>query len=249
MMKYHLAAAVVLMCFACVVVKADDATSIVQKAIQAAGYPNHNKVYHETWDEKGKMTLFGQSMPYDSKWTFEAPDKYRFGMKMKFQGQNMEITFIQNGKKAKESAMGQSRELEGAKLEETTHSAYQMWVLSLRPLVHESGFKLTALGESKFHGKDVTRVKVQREGRRDITLHFDRKTGLLAGCADKARDEFQNWKEVDQETILGDYDKGANGEMVYKSMIVHRDGKPLLDSKFSNHVRSEKLQPELFKVD
>jgi hypothetical protein len=87
-------------------VTAQDAKAIIQKAIEAAGYPKDNKAYHETWDEKGKMTLFGQSMPYDSKWHFEAPDKFRFDMKMNMQGQNMELVFLQNGKQAKESMMG-----------------------------------------------------------------------------------------------------------------------------------------------
>jgi hypothetical protein len=230
-------------------VTAQDAKAIIQKAIEAAGYPKDNKAYHETWDEKGKMTLFGQSMPYDSKWHFEAPDKFRFDMKMNMQGQNMELVFLQNGKQAKESMMGQTRMLEGEKLAETKHSCYQLWVLSLRPLVHDAGFKLTALGEGKFYDKDVVSVKVQREGQRDITLHFDKKTNLLAGCADMAKDEFQDWKEVKQESVLGDYAKGADGEMKYTSMKVYRDGTILLQSKFSNSKRSDKLQPEVFKLD
>lgn len=249
MLAYRSFVTVMLSLCSFTLVVAQDAKAIIQKAIEAAGYPNDNKPYHETWDEKGKMTLFGQSMPYDSKWHFEAPDKFRFDMKMNMQGQNMELVFLQNGKQAKESMMGQTRMLEGEKLAETKHSCYQLWVLSLRPLVHDAGFKLTALGEGKFYDKDVVSVKVQREGQRDITLHFDKKTNLLAGCADMAKDEFQDWKEVKQESVLGDYAKGADGEMKYQSMKVYRDGSLLLESKFSNSQRSDKLKPEVFKLD
>jgi hypothetical protein len=227
----------------------DDGKAIVTRALKAANMPTDNKPYHESWKEVGKMTAMNMTIPYESTWDFEAPDKYRFDMKGEMQGQKIEISFIQNGKRAKESGMGQTRALEGPKLEESTHSAYQFWVCSLRPLVTESGFTLTVLGDKEFAGKPVTSVKVSRQGNRDITLHFDKQSGLLAGCSDRVKDEFQNWKEIAQDTEFKDYEKAANGEMFFKSMIVKREGKTMLESKFSDYKRSETLQPEKFKLD
>jgi hypothetical protein len=227
----------------------DDARSIILKALQAAGMPNDNKVYHETWVEKGKMTAMGMTMPYDSKWTFEAPSRYRFDMKMSFQGQNAEITFIQNGPKAKQSGMGRTEMVTGEKLEETTHSAYQFTVCSLRPLLHEKEFQFAVVNENTFAGKPVTSVKVSKAAKRDVTLHFDKKTNLLVGCSDRVKDEFQNWKEVPQETEFSDYEKGPGGELFFKKMIVKRDGKVMLESTFSDYKRSEALKSDLFKLD
>lgn len=227
----------------------EDAKAIIHKAIKAANMPGDNKAYHETWKEKGVMKAMGQEFPYDSKWAFEAPGKYRFDMKAKFGGQDMEISFVQNGAKAKETGMGQSRMLEGPKLEETTHSAYQFWVCSLRPLVHEDGFKLSVSPNKDFAGKKVTSVKVAKDGKRDITLHFDKETDLLVGCTDKVKDEFQEWKEVAQDSEFSGYQKGANGEMQFTKMVVKRDGKVLIESELTGYQRSTVLNPDFFKLD
>lgn len=227
----------------------ETAESVIKAAIKAANLPTGNKVYHLTWTEKGKMTFNGQELPYDAKWAFEPTSKFRFDMKAEFGGQKMEIVFIQNGGKAKESAMGQTRMLEGEKLEETTHSAYQFWVNSLAPLIEEKGFTLKLLGDKSFNGNPVISIQVSRQGHRDVTLHFDKKTQLLAGCTDKVKDEFQGWKEVMQETMFTDYQKQASGELTFTSMVVKRDGQVLLQSKLSDAKRTDSLKPELFKLD
>ncbi len=246
-----------------------DAKAIITRAVQMAGIPTDNKAYHETWKEAGKITAAipaGPGRPaqditltYESNWAFEAPDKYRFDMKGDYalkvpipglpQSKKVELAFIQNGKRAVETAQGRREELKGAKLEESLHSAYQFWVCSLRPLLNDPGFTLTALGDREFGGKSVTSVKVTRPGNRDVTLHFDKTTGLLAGSSDRVKDEFQDWKEVAQETEYTDYEKSASGERFFKAMTVKREGKVMLQSKLSDYKRSETLQPQLFKLD
>lgn len=227
----------------------DTAESVIKKAIAAMGIPNDGKPYYQTWREQGKLNFGGASIAYDSHWTFEPADKYRFEMKGEFQGQKIEITFIQNGSKAKESAMGQSRMVEVEKLEETTHSLYQLWVNSLTPLVNDKAFKLKLLGDGMFAGKSVVSVQVTREGKRDITLHFDKNTHYLAGCTDKVKDEFQGWKEVTQDAEFSEYEKLATSEMVFKNMILKRDGKVIIESKMSESKRHAGSKPEAFKLD
>ncbi|MBL8823093.1 MAG: hypothetical protein JNJ77_10935 [Planctomycetia bacterium] len=227
----------------------ESAEGVVKKAIAAMGVPNDGKPYYQTWHEQGKMNFGGASIVYDSYWTFEPSDKYRFEMKGEFQGQKIEIVFIQNGNQAKESAMGQSRMVEGEKLEETTHSLYQLWVNSLTPLVNDTAFKLKLLGERSFAGKSVVSVLVSREGKRDVTLHFDKNTHYLAGCTDKVKDEFQGWKEVTQDAEFSDYEKLATGEMVFKNMVLKREGKVLIESKMSESKRHAGSKPEAFKLD
>jgi hypothetical protein len=227
----------------------EEAETIIRRAIQAAGMPEDNKVYHESWTEKGKMTAMGQTFSYDAKWAFEAPVRFRFDLKSTIQGQAIELSFVQNGEKAKESAMGLTRAVEGEKLEETKHSAHQFTVCSLRPLLHDSGFKFVVREDGRFADKPVTSIKVSKAGQRDVTLHFDKKTHLLAGCSDVVKDEFQNWKEVPQETAFTDYQKSASGEMFFKKMVVKRAGKVLIESELSDYKRSPELKTGLFKLD
>lgn len=227
----------------------ETAENVIKKAIQAAGFPTERKAYHQTWREQGKLSLGGVTLPYDSTWYYEPTSKFRFEMKAELQGQKMDVLFVHNGNKARETINGTPQMLQGEKLEESNYSAYVFWVNSLTPLVEEKGFTLKLLGDKEFAGKPVTSVQVSREGYRDMTLHFDRKTHLLAGCSDRVKDEAQGWKEVPQETEYFDYVKQPSGEMMFKSMTVKRNGQLLLESRFSDHKRIEGFKPELFKID
>ncbi|HQR09226.1 MAG TPA: hypothetical protein PLN21_20560 [Gemmatales bacterium] len=227
----------------------ETAENVIKQAIKAAGYPTDKKAYHQTWKEQGKLSLGGVTLPYDAKWYYEPASKFRFEMKAEFQGQKMDVLFIHNGNKAKETMNGNHQMLQGEKLEESNYSAYVFWVNSLMPLVEEKGFTLKHLGDKEFAGKPVTSVQVSREGYRDMTLHFDRKTHLLAGCSDRVKDEAQGWKEVPQETEYFDYVKQPNGEMMFTGMRVKRNGQLLLESKLSDNKRIDGFKPELFKID
>jgi hypothetical protein len=227
----------------------ETAENVIQKAIKAGGYPTEKKAYHQSWKEQGKLSLGGITLPYDATWYYEPASKFRFEMKAELQGQKMDILFIHNGNKAKETMNGTHQMLQGEKLEESNYSAYVFWVNSLTPLIEEKGFTLKLLGDMEFAGKPVTSVQVSRQGYRDMTLHFDRKTHLLAGCSDRVKDEAQGWKEVPQETEYFDYVKLPTGEMMFKSMTVKRDGQLLLESKLSDNKRIDGFKPELFKID
>ncbi|MFT3880220.1 MAG: hypothetical protein QM703_11235 [Gemmatales bacterium] len=227
----------------------ETAENVIKQAIQVAGLPADKKAYHQTWTEQGKLTLGAATLPYESKWYYEPASKFRFEMKAEFQGQKMDVLFIHNGNKAKETLNGNHQMLQGDKLEESNYSAYVFWVNSLIPLVEEKGFTLKLLGDKEFAGKAVTSVQVSREGYREMILHFDRKTHLLAGCSDRVKDEAQGWKEVPQETEYFDYVKLPSGEMIFTGMKVKRDGQLLLESKLSDSKRIEGFKPELFKID
>ena len=95
-------------------------------------------------------------------------------------------------------------------------------------------------------GRPAAGVRVERDGRPAVTLYFDKATGLLAKSEARAKDEFQNWKEVLDEVYYEDW-KDVGGRKAFGRLRVVRDGKPLLESTLTDPRRPAALDPKLFE--
>jgi hypothetical protein len=226
--------------------EAGDARAIVERGIKAMG-PEDVLARHKAhaWKVKGKISLMGQSLPYGCEYMFQEPDRFRFVMDMEFMGQKVQLTAAGVGGKAWEQAAGQVRDMPEDKLKEFNHNIYTIWISSLLPL-RDPAFKLTTLGETKsITGQTHVGIKVSREGQRDVTLFFDKNTGLLARTITRVHDEFSN-KEVTQEVTFSDY-KAKDGVTAFGKMVITRDGKPFIEEELYDHRGLEKVDEALFK--
>lgn len=225
-------------------VQADEAAAIIDKAVKAHGGADKlAKFQGEQWKAKGVMKVMGMELPYTADYSFQRPNLFRFDMAAEFGGQKIAITATTDGKQAWESAMGQVREMEAKKFEEFRHMVYVMGVSQLAPL-KDKAFTLTAAGEAKVNDKPALAVKVAHKDRRDVTLFFDKESGLLVKSETRVNDEFTN-KEVAQETFFMDY-QDKDGHKRFQKMIVKRDGKAFLEESFSEQKSLEKLDAKLF---
>lgn len=227
---------------------ADDAAqarALIDKAIKAKGLKPDAPEMAESWKDTGKMSAAGMNIDYVADWTFQPPNKYRFVMEAKLQGQPIKMLVVLNGTEAWESANGPAQAIADKKLASMKDEVYSLWVTSLLPL-RDPAFKLGLLPEGQVDGKPVQGVKVSRDGQRDVGLFFDRETGLLAKCDTTVMDEFQNWKEVKDEAIFSDY-KDVNGVKCFMKMKIIRDGKPMIETIFSDQKRMDKADPKLFE--
>ena len=86
------------------------------------------------------------------------------------------------------------------------------------------GVQLTALGESKVGGKPAVGVRVSSKDHRDISLYFDKATGLLLKKTLR-RKEPGVPAEFTEETLYEDY-KNVSGLMFPFHVSETRDGKP-----------------------
>jgi hypothetical protein len=230
-------------------VRADDAADakkLVERSIKAGNLPDPAKMTGLTWKDKGKFTAMGLELNYTADWAVQFPDKYRFSFESEFGGMKINMAMVAAGEKAWESAMGQTQEITGEKLEYVKHEMYEMWVTSLHPLLIDKGFKLSPSGEKAVGEKKATGVKVEQAKHTPITLYFDNATGLLVKAETRVKDEFQGWKEVPSETYYEDY-KDVDGRTVFMKLRVVRDGKQLIESAVSDGKWHEKLDPKLFE--
>lgn len=221
--------------------------TVVELAVKALGLDLDAPERPSTWSERGVFHSGGGEMPYTARWVFQAPNRYRFDMTATVQEQDFKLAAAIDGSAAWESALGSTRSVEGKKFDYMKHEAYQIWLVSLLPLLADPAFKLSpVLPPVEIDGQECLGVLVKRDGRRDVTLHFDRKTRLLARLTTTNLDEFQDWKEVKEEAFFTDY-RDVDGLQCCHRLRVMRDGKLLLDSTLSGHKLLDKLDPKTFQ--
>jgi hypothetical protein len=101
------------------------------------------------------------------------------------------------------------------------------------------------VGEEKIDDKPAVSILVSRKGHPDVTLFFDKGSGLLVKSLTQVWDEFTD-KEVAQEVLFLDY-KDTDGRKVFNKMQIKRDGKMFIEEEFSDQQSSGKLDPKLFE--
>jgi hypothetical protein len=126
---------------------------------------------------------------------------------------------------------GATYDFDKERLDRVQKSIYTDRVCALVTLLKDKGYTLTALGESQVKGKAVLGVKVQSEGKPDVSLHFDKETGLLFKSASRVMD-LEREREVLQEVYYFDYkvyDPVGPDEQALKAAKVATDSKGLVE--------------------
>jgi len=109
-----------------------------------------------------------------------------------------------------------------------TDKTYLVWAWTLVPLLDKAS-TLSPLPDLEVDGKPAAGIKLVREGRREISLYFDRASGRLARMDWRSYHvTFENWKVVD----------GANYPA--KAVVRNKDG--------SVHLWTEFLELERLKA-
>ena len=225
---------------------AADARAIVEKGIKAMG-PEDVLAKHKAhaWKARGTITMMGQTLPYTCDYQFQVPGRFRFVMDGEFGGQKMHMVAAAENGKAWEQMNGVVQEMTKDKLKEFNHEVYVFWISMLTPL-RDPAFKLSMIGETRsIKGETHIGIKVSREGQRDVSLFFDKNTGLLMRWLSRVVDEFSN-KEVTQETILSDY-KSRDGLMQFGKITILRDDKTFIEEELHDYKGLDRLDEALFK--
>lgn len=222
----------------------DEPAAVVDKALKALGGKEKLARYKaHQWKAKGVLMMGDMKLPYAVAYSFQQPDQFRFDMTAEIMGNKTEITAATDGKQAWERGFGMVREMAKEKAAEFQHTAYVINLSQLTPLT-DKAYTLTAAGEAKVNDRPVIGVKVAAKGHRDVTLYFDKESGLLVKSQTRIMDEF-TMKEATQETLMLEY-KEKDGVKYFHKMLIKRDGKPFIEEEFSDQKSLEKLDPKSF---
>lgn len=213
------------------------AREILDKAIEAAGGRQAlSKHKAATWKEEGTYYGMGEGLPYTGEYALQYPDKFK-----------MEITdvfsIVVNGDKGWMRMQGQTQEMSPEDLAETREQLHAGWITMLIPLT-DPKFKLQLAGESTAGKRQLVGIKVSSEGRRDVTLYFDR-NNLLAKSETTVKSDEHGGKEVLEEVIYNGY-RRIDGVMTPLFSRIQRDGEKYVESRITELKYSETLDDGVF---
>jgi hypothetical protein len=221
---------------------AGDAKAIVEKAIKAAGGADVLKKYPAmTTKSKGTFYGMGDGVEYTGQEYTQLPDKLR----LEIHAGDFKFTQVFNGDKGWIQAGDNTMDMPKEMVAELQEGMQLHVVMSLVPLL-EGDYKLSPLAEVKVGGKPAVGVRVEHKGHRDVSLFFDKDSGLLVKTEHKGKDVQAGGAEYTAESFLSDYKKVDGLEVPFK-VSVKRDGKRYIEAEVQEAKPSEKLEDKLFQ--
>src|SRR5262249_39823253 len=151
-------------------------------------------------ETKGMLVQGGQAVPFTARTAYELPDRGRIALEMEALGGKTRAVQVFDGSKARVTVNGQSRELPDSQTRDFRESIYAPNVIRLTPLLKAPGFTLATADATTVGGKPAVGVKVSSKDHRDVTLYFDRGSGLLVKV---------------ERTVLGAAGKEAKEEQTF----------------------------------
>jgi outer membrane lipoprotein-sorting protein len=186
-----------------------------------------------TWKESGTFYGMGAGIPYTGTYAAEHPGKFRMEIENAF-------TLILDGEKGWLSGEEMTKD-QLAEAKETRHAEA---IVRLVPLTKNNDFTLEVLPDAKVGDKPMTVIKVSSKGHRDVTLFFDKQSGMLVKSAYKVKDD-QSGQQVTQEAVYSAH-KDVDGIKVPMKITLTRDGNKFVEAEISDVKLAEKLDDKTF---
>jgi hypothetical protein len=241
-----LAAALVLAAGAARAEEKAGARAVIDKAVKAAGGADKlDKLKAETFKSKGKFYGLGEGIDYTADYAVQPPDKFRIKMEGEVGGNKFTFIQVVNGDKGWRKVNDDTMDLSKEEVAEVREELYADEVERLAPLLKGKGFELSSLGEAKVGGKPAVGVRVTHKGQRDVSLYFDKTSGLLVKSERTVKDLMAGGTEVKQETLFSGY-KDVDGVQYPTKLVISRDGKKYVEAEVSDIKPGAKIGEDVF---
>jgi hypothetical protein len=224
--------------------RADEAAAIIDKAIKAhfpKGIDAKNKGLRTK--SKGTLHVMGLDLEYTQEFCAQVPTKFKEVMDMVVMGQPVNVTTVYNGKEGWIKSNNMDVTVTDEILTELKEAAYGMGLMQ-GLFLKDKDLKYSLLGEIEINGKPALGVKISKEGHKDISLYFDKTTGLMAKLEMRRRD-LMSGQEVTEERFITEY-QVVKDRKVAKKVEVKRDGKPLIEAEVTEVQILEKVEDSEF---
>jgi hypothetical protein len=178
--------------------------AIIDRAIRAqGGRENLGRQVAVRVEFKARRFSVGGDVPLTGE-SYSAPGPRRkTNLEAQLGGQKHRLTSVLNGKKGWLRLDSAVVDLSRAEIEDELAEWYVERVIGLVDLVKDRGFTLTESGPALVNGRPAVEVKVSHKGQPDVSLFFDRDSGLLVKYAVRVRAGKSAWAL--EERVLSDY--------------------------------------------
>jgi hypothetical protein len=222
----------------------DDVKAIITKAIKAhGGEEAYTKYKAGQTKAKGKVEILG-GIEFTQESAFMLPDKMKEIVEMEIMGQKLRVVSLINGSKVSIEANGMEVPISDPIQQALKDAIYSLKVSRLGELLKDKGIELSSVGEVKVNDKPALGVRVASKGHKDISLFFDKATGLLAKVERRTVDP-QTGNEITEERIITEYTK-TDGVPTPKKAVINHDGAKHMEFEILETKRLEKLDDSEF---
>ncbi|HYH67981.1 MAG TPA: hypothetical protein VD866_25010 [Urbifossiella sp.] len=226
---------------------AADARALIDKAIKAhGGAASLAKFKGGAVTFSGTFHGMGMKVPMTGTISTFGADRLKADIEVEAGGEKFRVIQVLAGDKGW-SKLGptETKDMSKDELAQGRNEQHAGYVAALTPLVGAAkSYTLAPAGEMLVNDKAALGVKVSAKGRRDVTLYFDKTTGMLTRFDQTVNDEGSG-REVAQETYQSDYKDVQGTKQPYK-FVVKRDGKLYLEGEASEITLTETLDANLF---
>ncbi|HZZ81180.1 MAG TPA: hypothetical protein VFE62_21940 [Gemmataceae bacterium] len=225
----------------------DELKTVLRKAIQAhGGEQNLRKSKGIVSKFKGTIEVLGKMREMNGEVTLLMPDKVKNTLTFDFDGKEIPVVVVFNGKQMWRSVLGKTEEITDEKVLDETRDSLRVEAATSLPDYLKAPYKLAAVGEAKVKGKDAVGIRISKEGQRDITFYFDKTTHLLVKSEMRVYDP-ETKQEVNQEKYILDY-RDSNGLKTAKRIAIEKDGKANAELEITDTKTYEKLEDSNFAM-
>jgi len=225
----------------------DDAKKIIQEAVKAYGGAEVLAKHHgKGVIQKGKLHASAGGMDLDGTVEVSAENgKFRRTVNLSIMGMEIAQTTVFNGEALWVAANGTIMltvdKKEDVDLIKESLFAEEAFSQVLRG---EPGFKLSVIGDDKVDDNAVVGIRISKDGHKDVSVYFDKKTHLARKVVNRGLD-IQTQMEVESERILDNY-KEFDGQMRPTRAIVNQDGKKVAEVEFTDVKYVDKFDKNVF---
>jgi hypothetical protein len=225
----------------------DDPKEIIAKAIKAHGGEEFlTKMRAAKLKSKGKINIPGAGeLEFTQETAYMLPDKYRDGIDFSIMGMNISVRTYVNGDKVLLEVNDKEIDMADKVKAALKDVGHVQEVARLVPL-KDKAFEVNLIGDDKVEGKNVVGIRVSKKGQKDVSMFFDKETGLLAKLEYRGAEPGTD-NEVNEERIVKEYEKNADGIPQAKRIIIKHDGKQFLEAEVLEVKYFEKLDESEFK--
>jgi RNA polymerase sigma factor (sigma-70 family) len=221
----------------------DEVSAILDKAIAAHGGRDAIEKY-EGAEYKMKVTIAGNDpKPKEWKWIFTAPNSLMEVREGYYLGKRNDSIWEAEGKSVWQIVEGKKQPVRGKIAQAFVDDAYLLHICRLVPL-NGKDFELAKVDEIKVEDKPAVGLRVASKGHKDVTLYFDKDSGLLVKAVRKAIST-STLEEVAEERFFQEYKK-QDGLMIANKVVVKHGGKTELEVEVTE---TKLLANEEDKVD
>lgn len=222
-----------------------DLKAVLKKSIEAhGGEANLAKFKGTTSKFKGNIEILNMKVDLTGETAFQRPDKVRNAMALTINNMNIDVITVYDGKKMWVSTQGQTKEIDDEKILKEVKDSLQVEGAGSLSDFLKAPYELNSLGESKIKGKDAIGIRISKQGQKDFSMFFDKKTHLVVKTEMRSFNAMSG-QEVTQEKFILSYQDKA-GVKIGKHVEIVNDGKLFMDLEITEVHASERIDDSVF---